>query len=60
MERHLIAYYFGISIIIFLHAYILYKPTQQLMTMEQHAYINLIGVMLIAYYFMNKENYISY
>lgn len=60
MEQHLLAYALGIFIVFGSHAYILYKPTQQLMTMEQHCYINIIAALLIAYYFMYTEKYISF
>ena len=60
MEQHLLAYYLGIIIIFGSHAYMLYKPNEKLMTMEQHSYINIIAALLIAYYFMFKEKYISF
>ena len=59
MEQHLLAYYIGIAIIFGTHAYMLYAPNNQLTTMEQHAYLNLIASVLIAYYFMFREGYIT-
>jgi hypothetical protein len=60
MEQHLIAYFIGIFIIFSSHAYMLYKPNEKIMTMEQHCYINIIAALLIAYYFMFNEKYISF
>lgn len=60
MEQHLLAYTVGIFIIFGSHIYMLYKPNEKLMTMEQHCYLNILGAILIAYYFMNKEGYIKY
>ena len=60
MEQHLIAYYIGILIIVTSHAYMLYAPNKPLTTMEQHCYINILAALLIAYYFMSKEGFITY
>lgn len=57
---HLLAYYIGIIIVFGSHAYMLYSPNQPLTTMTSHAYINIVASLLIAYYFMAKENYISW
>lgn len=59
MERHMISYYIGIAIVFASHAYILFKPSP-LMTMEQHSYLNLVAVLLIAYYFMFTNKYIEF
>lgn len=60
MEQHLTSYYFGIAIVFFSHAYMLYAPTKPLMTMEQHCYLNIAAALLIAYYFMHKEGFIKF
>jgi hypothetical protein len=60
MEQHLLAYFIGIFIVFASHAYMLYKPEQALMTMQQHCYINILAAALIAYYFLQKEGYISF
>jgi hypothetical protein len=54
MEKHLLAYYIGITVIFGSHAYMLYNPNQsaKLITMEQHCYINILATFLIAYYFL--------
>ena len=60
MDNHLISYYIGIFIIFVSHSYMLVYPEQKAMTMRNHSIINIIGGMLIAYYFMHKEGYISF
>lgn len=60
MDQHLIAYFIGIFIVFASHLYILYKPNQPSMVMQQHAYINILGATLIAYYFLHKERYIAF
>lgn len=60
MEQHLLAYALGIMIVFGSHAYMLYAPNNPLSTMEQHCYVNIFAVILIAYYFMFKEGYINY
>lgn len=55
MEQHLIAYYLGILIIFFSHVYMIYKSGP-----NTHSVINIVAVLLIAYYFMNKEEYIKF
>jgi hypothetical protein len=57
MDLHLISYFIGILIVFGSHIFILSTPD---MKMNVHAYINLLGAMLIAYYFMNKEGYIKF
>ena len=60
MEQHLLIYFIGIFIVLASHAYVLYKPNQPLMTMQQHCYINILATALIAYYFLHKESYIVF
>jgi hypothetical protein len=60
MEQHLLSYFIGIFIIMSSHLYVLYKPNEPIMSMEYHSYINILGGCMIAYYFLNKENYISF
>jgi hypothetical protein len=62
MDQHLIAYYVGIFTVFASHAFMLYKPqdAMKLMTMEQYSYLNITAVVLIAYYFANKEGFIKF
>jgi amino acid permease len=60
MEQHLISYYIGILIIFLINAYILFQPDQTMMTVKQYASLNLAGAFFIAYYFLYKENKISF
>jgi len=60
MDQHLIAYFIGIFIVFASHLYILYKPNQPSMVMQQHSYINILAATLIAYYFLHKEGYIAF
>ncbi len=57
MDQHLIAYYIGILIIFTSHIYLLLKDG---MDMKTHSYMNIFAAILIAYYFMNKENMIKF
>lgn len=55
MEKHLIAYYIGITVVFGSHIAML-----MMNHMKAHAIANLIAGVLIAYYFMNKEKITSY
>jgi len=58
MDKHLISYFAGISIVLASHIYFLAKsPSEE---MKMHSYANIAGALLIAYYFMSREGYISY
>lgn len=59
-QHHLLAYYIGIFIVFISHIYSLVFPDKPAMSMKVHAYINVLAAILIAYYFMNKENYIKF
>jgi hypothetical protein len=59
MQQHLISYYIGILIVLLSHLHMLMRPTQ-MFTMKQHAYLNILAAVLIAYYFMNKEGFIKF
>jgi len=59
MDIHLISYYIGICIVFFSQIYILLTNTGP-KTITYYAYINILGAMLIAYYFMNKEKFIYF
>ena len=54
-DLHLVAYYIGIAIVLGSHLYMLYAPSKPLMSMKTHAYVNILAVAMIAYYFLNKE-----
>jgi len=56
MDLHLIFYFIGISIIFITHIPMLFKMS----SMRNHALINIIAAVCIAYYFMNKEGYIHF
>ena len=59
MNIHLVSYYIGIFIVFFSNIFILmYSNSYKLIT--YHAYLNIIGALLIAYYFMNKEKFIQF
>jgi hypothetical protein len=50
MEIHLISYYIGITIILISQIWLLWNNKR-----EKTGYISIIGLMMIAYYFVNKE-----
>ena len=54
MEIHLISYYIGIFIVFGSHAYTIFKSKDK--HMINHSWLNILAALLIAYYFMNKEN----
>ena len=56
LEIHLISYYIGIAIIFLSHIYMIVKMP----TMRIHAIINLIAAIMIAYYFMHREDFIQF
>lgn len=59
MDIHLISYYIGISIVFFTNLYILFNlPSPK--TISYYAYVNLLGAVFIAYYFMYKEEFIDF
>jgi hypothetical protein len=59
MDIHLLSYYIGIFIVFFSHIFLLiYNKSYKIIT--YHAYLNIIGAFLIAYYFMNKEKFIKF
>ncbi len=59
MDIHLVSYYLGIFIVFVSHVYMLIsKPSSSMMT--PHAYLNIFGGFLIAYYFMHKEGFIDF
>ncbi len=56
MNVHLLAYFIGIAIIFFSHAYMLVKMP----SMRDHSILNLVAGACIAYYFMHREGYIRF
>jgi len=54
---HLVSYYIGIVIVFFSHIYTLLNKTDDMMM--YHSYANILAGLLIAFYFMNKEGFIS-
>ncbi len=59
MDQHIMAYYIGISIILALHIYLLAFDNKMPMISEYQHYISIAGALLIVYYFLNKEKYIT-
>lgn len=57
MEHHIIAFYIGFLMIFVSHVYVLHMPYLPLFTMKQHCYFNIIGSLLMVYYFIFKEKY---
>jgi hypothetical protein len=57
--HHLVSYFAGIAIIFISHIYMLAKGMPQ-EHLALHAYLNLFAGVMIAYYFLNKEEYISW
>ncbi len=55
MNKHILAYFIGIALIVLTHLFMLSVPAFQL-----HALINLVGVALIAYYFTWREGYVIF
>ena len=55
MIKHLISYYIGIFVIFASHLYMLTTGSS-----IEHSIVNIIAGLMIAYYFMNKENIISF
>jgi len=55
MDKHLISYAVGITIVFASHIYML-----ALGMMPTHAVVNIFAAMCIAYYFMSRENYITF
>lgn len=60
MDRHLVFYYIGIFIIFATHLYMVgFVNKMERKEVIGHSVINLIAGLMIAYYFMNKEGFIS-
>lgn len=59
MDYHLITYYIGIIIIFLSHFWLLNQPNLS-DVMRKHSYANIAAGCGIAYYFMNKEQYIKF
>jgi len=61
MNIHLVSYYIGILLIFITHFVMLVLPKAMSQTqLRVHAIINIVAAIMIAYYFMNKENYIKF
>lgn len=60
MLIHMISYFIGILIIFGSHVFTLTYPKQKIISMKLHCYINIFALIMIAYYFMWRENYIKF
>lgn len=63
IDQHIISYYIGIFIIFSSHIYLLVVLNGKGMTGKEvlaHSIINILSGILIAYYFMHKENFIKF
>ena len=60
MNIHLVSYYIGIFIVFASHAFVLVAPNQKLISMKVHSYLNIAAALMIAYYFMWRENFIKF
>lgn len=58
MEIHLVSYYIGILIIFFTNLYIIFNNKDQ--TVINYSYLSIFGALLIAFYFMDKEQMWDY
>jgi len=58
MNIHLLSYYIGIFIVFATHIYMLFVSSSN--EMRIHSVLNILGALLIAYYFMNKEKLIKF
>lgn len=56
MDKHLLAYFIGIAIVFGSHIMMVIQSGGT----NQHAMINIVAGLLIAYYFMNKQGYIKF
>lgn len=60
-KLHLASYYIGIAIVFLTHLYMVFLVEK--MDRKEiliHSILNIIGAIAIAYYFMNKEKFISF
>lgn len=61
MNKQLIAYYIGILIIFATHLYMLgFIDKMERKEIVGHSVLNIFAGLMIAYYFMNKEGFISF
>lgn len=61
MNKHLISYYIGIFVVFTTHIYMLFLiDKMDRKEVIGHSIVNIIAACMIAYYFMNKEGFISY
>jgi len=64
MDLHLASYYIGIVIILASHLFALKQVSDGLVMnsemIKKHSYVNLLAVLMIAYYFANKEGYVAW
>ena len=56
---HLLSYFIGIFIVFTTNVYMLAAPPKFRLSTRQHACVNIVGGLFIAYYFMHREGYIA-
>jgi hypothetical protein len=59
MDIHLVLYYIAVFIVFMTHIWMIYTSYNNKM-LVYHSIINLIALSMIAYYFMNKEEFITF
>ncbi len=61
LDIHLISYYIGISIIILTHVWLIFLVKNMGRNdVMWHSIVNIIAIILIAYYFLFKEGFIKF
>ena len=60
MDKHLVAYYIGIAIIVLSHIYMLSSSMMSESETKYHAWGNLLASAMVAYYFMSKEGFVKF
>ena len=58
MEKHLVFYYIGISIVVLSHLYMAFNMSAP--AMRRHALLNLLAAAFIAYFFLFSQGFIQW
>jgi hypothetical protein len=59
MDIHLISYYIGIVVLLLFNIYLLFGSLPY-KNVKYYSVVNILAALLIAYYFMYKEKFISF